>query len=87
MEIRATDSVSHLVQEIKKATSKWVTEKHPNFAWHVGYAAFSVGHRDIPHVKAYIANQENHHRDTNSKDELLALLRDHGIEPDERYFE
>jgi len=53
--------------------------------WQVGYGAFSVSQSNVPHVKAYIANQEEHHRRFSYQDEFRALLRRHEIEFDERY--
>jgi len=46
---------------------------------------FSVGVSQVPTVKAYIANQEDHHRQGSFQDEFLALLKAHDLEWDERY--
>jgi hypothetical protein len=39
----------------------------------------------VPVVKKYIENQEKHHRKRNFEEEFVTLLREHGIEYDERY--
>ena len=81
-------SVSELVGKIKANSSGWVHREFPDhgtFAWQAGYAAFPVSHSQKRAVLDYIANQEEHHRKVSFKDELIALLRKHQIEYDERY--
>jgi len=56
-----------------------------SFAWQLGYGAFSVSKSNVPEVGDYIRNQEGHHRKFNQQEELVALLRKHRIEYDERY--
>ena len=51
-----------------------------------GYGAFTVSRSDLNQVYRYIARQEEHHKHVSFKDELLRLLREHGIDLDERYF-
>jgi hypothetical protein len=55
------------------------------FSWQAGYGAFTVSHSAIPEVKAYVANQAEHHKKMTFQDEFRALLRKHGIEFDEKY--
>ena len=85
--LRTTHAVADVVRELKKSSSAWASERCPGFGWQVGYAALSVGVRETPHVQAYIARQEDHHRVVNSADELRRLLREHGVDVDVRYFE
>ena len=40
---------------------------------------------DVPKVRRYIANQEDHHKKRTFKEELVGLLQVHGIEYDEWY--
>jgi len=54
------------------------------FAWQEGYAVFSVSKSAEPDVKRHIENQLEHHKERGFQAELLALLRAHGIEFDER---
>ena len=56
-----------------------------DFAWQVGYGAFSVSYSNIPSVKQYIASQAEHHRTTTFKEEFMAFLKRHDITFDERY--
>ena len=58
---------------------------HPNFYWQAGYGMFSVSPSNVPRVTAYIANQEEHHRELPFQDEFRILLRKHGMKWDEKY--
>jgi REP element-mobilizing transposase RayT len=81
-----TLSVSKVVEEVKKESSKWCKEfVHPDFYWQAGYGAFSVSPSNVEIVRKYIDEQEEHHRKLTYQDEFRELLRRHGIEWDERY--
>jgi hypothetical protein len=73
---------------LKANSSKWAHEngpEHRKFAWQSGYSAFSVSRSGTEEVICYIENQEEHHRKFSFQEELLALLKKHEIEYDERY--
>ena len=58
-------AIMNVIQEAKTETTKWLKTKSretANFAWQSGYGAFSVSESNIPQVKDYIANQEEHHK-------------------------
>jgi putative transposase len=81
-------AIRKVVEEVKKESSKWIKTKgakYRDFYWQAGYGAFSVSQSNVPRVRAYIANQEEHHQKRTFQDELRALLRRHQIEFDERY--
>ena len=81
-------AIMDVVQEAKTETSKWLKKQSPalsTFAWQAGYGIFSVSESNIPAVKSYIENQEDHHRRMSFQDEFRELCRRHGIEWDERY--
>jgi putative transposase len=83
-----TITIAELVEEAKKATSKWMKAQGPHyreFFWRGGYGAFSVSQSNVERVRAYIATQEEHHRKVSFQDEFRALCRKHGVEMDERY--
>ena len=83
-----TISTADWVKELKRVSSKWIKEHNPqlqSFSWQAGYGAFSVSASNVEMVRAYIAGQEDHHRESSFQDEYRALLRKHGIEWDERY--
>ena len=85
---RPDASVSDLMRTVKARSSKWIHETFPTlaaFAWQEGYSAFSVSKSQEQAVKTYIAGQAEHHKKEDFKSELLALLRAHAVEFDERY--
>lgn len=49
------------------------------------YFGFSIGESGVEPVRAYIANQKEHYKTIDFKDEVRAFLRKYGIEWDERY--
>ncbi len=86
--LKADRSVAETVRTVKSGSSKWAHQTFPEnaqFAWQVGYGAFSVSESQVATVRHYISTQEEHHTRLSFKDELIALLRKHGIEFDERY--
>jgi putative transposase len=83
-----TMSISDLVEEIKKSSSKWIKTKGSSFNsfyWQDGYGAFSVSRSITYRVSNYIANQKIHHKVTTYIDEYKTLLKENGVEFDERY--
>ena len=61
----ATMAVAQLVQRLKGASSHFaaqVAQENGAFRWQHGYGAFTLSKRAVPVVRAYIANQEAHHR-------------------------
>jgi len=83
-----TVAVSSAVEEVKKSSSKWIKTQDVNladFAWQGGYGAFAVSESQVPSVRAYIANQREHHRKRTFQEEYRSLLERHGITYDERY--
>ena len=50
------------------------------FSWQTGYTAFSVSQSKLSEVKAYISRQEKHHRKLTYQEEVVALLKKHGVE-------
>ena len=75
-------------KELKRVSNLWLKEQgraYGDFKWQGGYADFSVSPSNPERVKAYIANQEKHHKKLSYQDEVQPLLRKHRIEWDERY--
>ena len=79
-------SLAEIVRVVKSASSKWMHDKgHPDFAWQSGYAAFSVSQSNLESVRAYIAQQAQHHRQISFREEYVLFLQKHGVAYDERY--
>ena len=83
-----TQSVSELVQEVKRASTLWIKERHlvdGNFAWQEGFGAFSYSKSHVSKVVAYIQNQKQHHVGKTMQEEYIEFLKLFGVEYDEKY--
>lgn len=49
------------------------------------HGAFSVSQSNVEKVRAYIGQQEEHHRTVSFQDEFRPLCRNHGVKVDEHY--
>jgi putative transposase len=81
-------SLATVVMEVKRATSKWIKTQGTGFTkfhWQSGYGAFSIGQSGVEEVKAYIANQAEHHRVKSFEEEFRSFLKRYEIEFDERH--
>jgi putative transposase len=85
VELTPNMSVSKAVNLLKSNSSRWMNQQGIKFAWQEGFSSFAVSASNVPAVKKYIFNQEIHHRKMSFEDELLVLLRKHGIEFDPRH--
>jgi REP element-mobilizing transposase RayT len=85
--IPTTVAISDLLRDLKGDSTNWVHNelRIANFAWQTGYAAFSVSKSGLEDVRAYIANQEEHHRHVTFQEEYLAFLKRHQIDYDPRF--
>ena len=87
-QLSRTITIAKLIEEMKTSSSAWIKTQATDvkdFYWQGGYGAFSVSQSNAEQVKAYIANQEEHHRKTTFQEEFREFLRRHGLEWDERY--
>src|SRR5262249_42464225 len=83
-----TITIADVVRKIKTSSSIWMKDQgshYSDFAWQGGYGDFGVSTSDVDNVRAYIANQREHHRKITFQDEYRAFLNRHNIEYDERY--
>ncbi len=87
LSLPATLSVAEALRVLKANSSLWVheTRRLPAFAWQTGYGAFSVSQSNVPAVLKYIRGQDQHHRRISFQEELITLLKRHGLSYDERY--
>jgi putative transposase len=86
----ATLSVAKAIQLLKGNSSKWIHETFPQlklFGWQEGYGAFSIGVSGVEATASYIHDQERHHRRRTFREELVNMLRAHGMDFDERMIE
>lgn len=84
--IKPTKAVATFIKELKADSSGWANRKtRGRFAWQTRYGAFSVSESQVEKVRAYIRNQEKHHRRVSFAEEFKALLKAHRIEFNEKY--
>jgi putative transposase len=82
-------AVADALRVYKTNSSKWANEQRQKgwFEWQEGYAAFTVSQSQVAVLRAYILNQEPHHRRRGFRSELITLLKKHGIKFEERYLD
>jgi len=83
-----TVTIADLVENLKTSSSKWLKTKTPQlagFGWQRGYAAFSVGPKDLATLCDYIDGQAAHHKARTFQDEYRGFLLKYGVAFDERY--
>ncbi len=81
-------SLSSLVKDIKLASSKYINTNgifKQFIGWQEGYAAFTYSIKEKDRLIEYVKNQEEHHKRITFKEEYIELLRECGIEFDEKY--
>jgi len=87
-DLARTVSISQVVEDVKKSSSKWIKTQGAEFAafaWQSGYGAFAVSESNVESVRQYIANQREHHQKKTFQDEYRAFLKRHNVTFDERY--
>lgn len=86
--LKPTISISELMKVVKGKSSKFINDhqltKH-KFEWQEGYCVFSYSKSHIDAVYKYIANQEEHHKKQNFKDEYISFLNKFNVKFDEKY--
>ncbi len=88
--IHPTIALANLIKDIKLASSSYIKEKNlfSNFdGWQEGYSAFTYTIKEKDNLIEYVKNQEEHHKTKTFREELIELLKEHGVEFDEKYFE
>ena len=81
-------SVSSLVKDLKVSSSAWIKDSRvfPNFVgWQEGYGAFTYHISQKEMIVNYVKNQRTHHKIKTFREEFIELLKEHGIEFDEKY--
>ena len=83
-------ALADFIKDIKVASNGWIQEQNvfPHFnGWQDGYGAFTASHDDKDRLIEYIKNQPEHHRKETFLEEYRRLLKEAGIEFDEKYLE
>lgn len=83
-----THSISDVICKAKAHSSGWVKDFGgllSKFAWQGGYGAFSLHPAQLMQIRAYIQNQQEHHRVSTFQEEYLKLLHEYQLPFDQRY--
>ena len=90
VQLPPTLALSAFMHDLKLATHRFMCEHAEEFplftSWGKSYCALSCSESVKDMVVNYITNQKAHHQKTSFRDELLALLRESGLDVDMRYF-
>jgi REP element-mobilizing transposase RayT len=87
-DLHPTVALADFIKEIKTASNIWMkgTGKYPNFtSWAEGSCSLTYAYRDMEMIATYIRNQKEHHHKVTFEEEYRALLKEHGVQVDERY--
>jgi len=87
--LKATHCLSDFVRELKKGSSRWVTESGlaKQFSWQAGYGSFTLAYTNQVSLQRYIATQRQHHQTVSFREEFIALLEENGAEYDPRFLD
>ena len=87
-DLHPTIALSDFMRDIKKSTNIWMkkTGRYPLFtSWAEGSCILTYSFRDKEKIINYIKNQKEHHNKVSFEDEYLTLLKESGIDYDDRY--
>jgi len=76
-------SIEIFVRDVKRSSALFINSNRLlpyKFNWQQGYAAFTVGYRDLDRVYHYVLNQQIHHQKQSFKEEYLQNLIEEGVE-------
>jgi putative transposase len=87
MGLEATHSLAQVMQRLKSVSSRWIHDelRMAGFKWQEGYGGFTVSPTNVPRVRKYVLNQEEHHRTKTFQEEYVQLLKRGMVKYDEKY--
>lgn len=81
LELKPNQTIAEIVQKIKANSSRWIGEHGRPFEWQKGYAVLTVSPSLVKVARAYVQNQEQHHRKRSFEEEFISLLNKMGLRP------
>lgn len=86
--LKPTHCVADVLRDLKKDSSSWIHKElgAKAFAWQEGYAAFTVATTAFPALRRYPQGQAEHHKGVDSRQELLDICEELGVEIEMQYF-
>jgi putative transposase len=82
-------ALADYMRDLKTSSSIWLKQsgKFPKFkGWADGYAALTYSWKEKEMIINYSKIQQEHHKFESFEDELRRLLKEHGIEVNEKFF-
>ena len=82
-------ALADYIKDIKVSSSKWMKASgfFPKFrGWGIKYCALTYSYKDRDIIINYIKNQQEHHKKESFQDEISRLIKEHGIDMDEKWF-
>jgi len=87
--LHPSEPLSNIVRDIKRASHHWMSEQNDIYksfpGWQNGYGAFTYDYSCKSNLMQYFDNQQEHHKKISFREELIALLTEHGIDFDSKY--
>lgn len=80
--LSSDQKIDDIVRLLKGESSHWINAENiirQKFSWQRGYGAFSVSSSHLESVRAYIKNQDAHHRKKTFREEYETILRKYGF--------
>lgn len=80
LSLTADMSIAKVMQLIKGESAFWINKEKitsAKFEWAVEYYAASVSESVLPKVRAYIKNQEEHHKKTTFQEEYEEFIKNY----------
>ena len=81
-------ALSNLIKDIKISSNHFISRHKlfPGFkGWQVGYSAFTFSENEKKRLMNYVENQEEHHKESSFRSELIGLLQEQDIDYKEEY--
>lgn len=81
-------SISEMMRLVKGDSSELINKERlapSKFQWQDGYGAFTNSRSQIDTVIKYVVNQQQHHAKRTFKEEYLDILKDYGVQYEEKY--
>jgi REP element-mobilizing transposase RayT len=82
-DLHPTIALADYIKDIKVSSSLWMKKSidFPKFkGWSEGYSAFTYSFKEKKILINYIKNQQKHHKQEGSDDEMIRLLKEYGVE-------
>jgi len=89
VDIHSSIALADFMRDLKSSSSIWMkqSKKFPDFiGWAEGYGSFTVSYDHKDQVIGYIKKQKIHHTKETFEDEYRRVLKENGVELDEKFF-